>query len=314
MKKLDIIFMGTPEFAVNILDEISKVHNVRLVVTQPDSYSHKLHKEVYSDVKVWAINHNIEVFQPEKIRNDYDKIINTPCDLIVTAAYGQIVGEEVLNYPKYKCINVHGSILPKYRGGAPIQRAIMNGDKETGVTIMYMDKRMDAGDILRIERIPILDSDNQGTIFKKLSELGSSIINDVIEDLVNGNIKPIKQNEDEVTFAPTIKKDEEMINFNDYAINVHNHIRGLNPNPFAFFMLDNMIVKVYNSIVSDFRHNEESGRIININKKSFDISCKDGTTITILELQLPGKNRIKASEFINGQGRKLIFVGKELNK
>lgn len=314
MKKLDVIFMGTPKFSVNIVNEINKVHNVRLVVTQPDSYSHKLHKDVYSDVKNWAIEHNIEVFQPEKIKTDYDKILNTPCDIIVTAAYGQIVGEEVLNYPKYRCINVHGSILPKYRGGAPIQRAIMNGDKETGVTIMYMEKGMDSGDILRIEKIPILDSDNQETIFDKLSELGGSIINEVIDDLVNGKINPIKQNEALVTYAPTIKKEEERIDFNNKAEDIHNLIRGLNPNPGCFFMLDNMPVKVYNSIVSNSVCNSEVGTIIAINKKSFDISCKDGTVLSILELQLPGKNRVKASEFINGQGRKLISIGKELNK
>ena len=314
MKKLDVIFMGTPEFSVNIVNEINKVHNVRLVVTQPDTYNHKLHKMNYSQVKEWAISNNIEVFQPENIKIDYDKIINTPCDIIVTAAYGQIIPVEVLNYPKYHSINVHGSILPKYRGGAPIQRAIMNGDKETGVTIMYMVKEMDAGDILRIERIPILDNDNQGTIFHKLSILGSEIINDVISDLVNNKITPIKQESSLVTFAPTIKKEEVRINFNDYAYNVYNHIRGLNPNPVAFFMLDNMSIKVYNSIISNYKHNDIPGKIIAINKDGFDVSCKDGTVITILELQLPGKLKIACGEFIRGQGRKLLSIGKELNK
>ena len=312
MSKLNIIFMGTPEFAETILDAISKKHNISLVVTQPDSYNHKTHKEEYSPCKKWAVEHNVEVFQPEKIKTDFGKILNTPCDLIVTAAYGQIVGNEVLNYPKYKCINVHGSILPKYRGGAPIQRAIMNGDTETGITIMYMDTKMDAGDILRIEKIPILETDDNGSIFEKLANLASSIINDVIDDLVMGKIISVKQNEDEVTFAKIITKDEEKIDFNKSSKELNNIIRGLNPNPGVYFYLDDAMVKVYKAKALDDATAYSAGTISFIGKKTFGIACGDGTSLEVLELQMSGKNRIKAVEFINGQGRKLLYIGKEI--
>src|SRR5690606_27150774 len=185
---MKIIFMGTPDFAVRILDEINKNFEVVLVVTQPDTYNYRKKKYEYSPVKFYALEHNLEIFQPESIKKEADYILGLDVDLIVTAAYGQFVPKKILDHPKYRAINVHGSILPKYRGGAPIQRAIINGDAETGITIMYMDRRMDAGDILRIEKIPILDEDTQDTMFEKLSILGSKMIVDVINDLRMGKI------------------------------------------------------------------------------------------------------------------------------
>ena len=317
---MNIIFMGTPEFSVPIVEEISKVHDITLVVTQPDTFNIKKKEMVYSPVKTWALSKNIEVFQPVKIREDYDKILNTPCDLIVTAAYGQIVPEAVLDYPKYKAINVHGSLLPKYRGGAPIQRAIINGDKETGITIMYMAKKMDAGDILYQETLPILDSDTQDTIFNKLSGLASFFINDVIDKLASGLLKPVKQNEDEVTYAYNLTKEDEHIDFTKSARAVFNQIRGLNSNPTGYFILDNQNIKVYDSIVKkeEICYNNMlkdipvPGRIVGINKDSFDVSCKDGSVISILEIKLPGKNKMKVKDFINGQGRKMLAIGKEI--
>ena len=181
--------MGTPEFGATILNELVKEHNVVLVVTQPDKMVGRKREIEFSAVKKKAIELNIPVFQPIKIRQEYNYIIeNYDFDLIVTAAYGQIVGTKLLNYPKYKAINVHGSLLPKYRGGAPIQRSIINGDKETGITIMYMAKEMDSGDILSQESLPILDSDNSDSMFKKLADLGSSMINKTIAELVNNKI------------------------------------------------------------------------------------------------------------------------------
>ena len=317
---MNVIFMGTPEFSVPILDEISKKHHISLVVTQPDTFNIKKKEMVFSPVKVWAISHNIEVFQPEKIRSDYEKIINTPCDIIVTAAYGQIVPTEVLDYPRLKAINVHGSLLPKYRGGAPIQRAIMNGDKETGITIMYMAPKMDAGDILYQEKLEILDSDIQDTVFNKLSLLASSFINDVIEKLDKGLLKGIPQKEEEVTFAYNLNKDDEHIDFTKSSRDVFNQIRGLNSNPTGFFILDNQIVKVYSSIVKkeEICYNNMledfpiPSRICGVNKDSFDVSCRNGSVISILEIKLPGKNRMMVKDFINGQGRKMLAIGKEI--
>ena len=306
--------MGTPAFAVPILDKIREKHEVILVVTQPDVYNIKKKKFTHSEVKEYDLKNDLPLFQPEKIRVDYQKIIDLDVDLIVTAAYGQIVPEEVLNHPKYKAINVHGSILPKYRGGAPIQRAIINGDKETGITIMYMAKKMDAGDIIKISKIPILDTDNQDTVFSKLSILGSEMINDVISDIANNKVTPIKQNEEEVTFAYNLTKEDELINFHKTATEVFNQIRGLNSNPGGHFTLDGINIKVYNSKVSLKHTDFKEGTIVDINKDSFDVACKDGTVISILELKVPSKNKMFVRDFMNGQGKNMIVKGKVINQ
>lgn len=310
---MKIIFMGTPQFAVPILEKIASEHEIVLVVTQPDQYNYKKKTVLFNPVKEWAVNHNIEVFQPERIKLEKEYILNIPCDLIVTAAYGQIVPVEILNHPRLKCINVHGSLLPKYRGGAPIQRSIINGDSKTGITIMYMDVKMDAGDMLVQKELIIEDSDNQDTVFNKLSLLGSEMILDAIDKLDKGLLTPVKQNEAEVTYAYNLNKEDELIDFSKDARCVFNQIRGLNSNPGAYFVLDNMNIKVYDSKVSLEKTNLDSGKIVSINKKSFDISCKDGSVITILQLQIPGKNKMSAGDFINGQGRKLLEVGKAVN-
>lgn len=311
---MKIIFMGTPKFAVPILEKILEKHQVVLVVTQPDQYNYRKKVLVPSPVKECALKHNLEVFQPEKIRNDNKTIFEKDVDLIVTTAYGQMVPEKILNFPKYRSINVHGSLLPKYRGGAPIQRAIINGEKETGVTIMYMEKKMDSGDIIEAKTLPILDSDNQETLFDKLSILGTEMILPVIEKLENGLIRAIKQNENEVTFAPNLTKEDEKINFENDARAVFNQIRGLNPNPGGYFIIENLTIKVYNSIVSTEKHNQEIGVIVGIHKDRFDISCGNGTVISILELQLPSKNKMLARDFINGQGKKILALGKKIGE
>lgn len=305
--------MGTPAFAVPILDKIREKHNVMLVVTQPDVYNPKKKKYTYSEVKEYALKNNLPLFQPEKIRTDYQTIIELDVDLIVTAAYGQLIGEEVLNHPKYKSINVHGSLLPKYRGGAPIQRAIINGDEKTGITIMYMAKKMDAGDIIAMQEIPILDSDNQDTIFEKLSLLGSNMINDVIEKIASSTVSPIKQNDEEATFAYNLNKDDELVKFDKTAKEVFNQIRGLNSNPGGYFILDDLNIKVYNSKISVKTHQERVGTIIGINKDSFDVACASGTVISITEIKIPSKNKMSVRDFLNGQGKKMIQIGKVLN-
>ena len=318
---MNVIFMGAPEFSVPILDEISKKHHISLVVTQPDAYNIKKKEYVFSPVKKWAIEHNVSLHQPERIKEDYDIILKTPCDIIVTAAYGQIVPVEVLDYPRLKAINVHGSLLPKYRGGAPIQRAIINGDTKTGITIMYMAKKMDAGDILYQEELPILDSDNQDTIFNKLSILASSFINVVIDKLDKGLLKAVSQDETLVTFAYNLTKEDEHIDFSKSARDVFNQIRGLNSNPTGYFLLDNLNVKVYKSSIAEcekmcynkiLQNKPKSGTIVGINKDSFDVCCGDGSVISILEIKLPGKNKMLVKDFINGQGKKLLAIGKEL--
>ena len=310
---MKIIFMGTPSFAVPIANEILKKHEIVLVVTQPDQYNYKKKTVIFSPVKQWAVDNNLPVFQPVKIKEEKEEIFKYDVDLIVTAAYGQIIPQDVLDYPKYKAINVHGSLLPKYRGGAPIQRSIINGDEKTGITIMYMAKKMDAGDIIKIKELPILDSDNQDTMFEKLSLLGKDMILEVIDELEKGLVNPIPQDESLVSFAYNLTKEDERVDFNKTARGVFNQIRGLNSNPGAYFTIDNTIIKVYNSIVKDGKTDQKPGVIVGISKNSFEVSCKDGTIISILEIQLPSKNKMLVRDFINGQGRKLLAINKEIN-
>lgn len=311
---MKIIFMGTPNFAVPILERIASKHEILLVVTQPDQYHKRKRTYLPTPVKEWALVNRLEVFQPEKIKQGVDKILSYDVDLIVTAAYGQFIPKVILEHPKYRSINVHGSLLPKYRGGAPIQRAIINGEEKTGISIIYMESKMDAGDILKMAEIPILDIDNQDTMFEKLSYLGRDLILDIIDDIETGQVQPIKQNEDEVSFAYNLTKADELIDFKKTAREVFNQIRGLNSNPGAYFTIDGIDIKVYNSKVSSILTSAKPGVIVGINKDSFDISCQDHTVISITELQLPSKNKIRAIDFLNGSGRKLIEINKEIQK
>ena len=311
---MNIVFMGTPEFGATILSELVKKHNVVLVVTQPDKMVGRKREIEFSAVKKKALELDIPVFQPIKIRQEYQYIIdNYEFDLIVTAAYGQIVGTKLLNYPKYKSINVHGSLLPKYRGGAPIQRSIINGDKETGITIMYMAKEMDSGDILAQKSIPILDADNSDNMFLKLADLGASMINETIDNLVDNNIKPIPQNIDEVTFAYNINHEEELIDFNKTNKQVFNLIRGLSTNPGAYFKIGNFTIKVYESELNNSKTSLESSTICDVTKESFSVACKDGTVITFKFIKPEGKGIMSVKDFMNGKGRTIIIKGSKIN-
>ena len=306
--------MGTPEFGATILNELVKKHNVVLVVTQPDKMVGRKREIEFSAVKKKAIELDIPVFQPINIRKEYQYIIdNYDFDLIVTAAYGQIVGTKLLYYPKYKSINVHGSLLPKYRGGAPIQRSIMNGDSHTGITIMYMEKAMDSGDILSQESIKIEDTDNSDSLFKKLADLGASMINPTIDNLVNNKVTPIPQNIEEVTFAYNINHDEELLDFNKTNKEIFNIIRGLSTNPGAYFKINGYTVKVYNSILSSNKTSNEPGTICDVQKNIFSVSCKDGTVISFDTIKPEGKGLMSVKDFMNGKGRSIIIEGIKLN-
>lgn len=306
--------MGTPEFGATILNELVKQHNVVLVVTQPDKMVGRKREIEFSAVKKKAIELDIPVFQPINIRKEYQYIIdNYDFDLIVTAAYGQIVGTKLLYYPKYKSINVHGSLLPKYRGGAPIQRSIMNGDSHTGITIMYMEKAMDSGDILSQESIKIEDTDNSDSLFIKLADLGASMINPTIDNLVNNKITPIPQNIEEVTFAYNINHDEELLDFNKTNKEIFNIIRGLSTNPGAYFKINGYTLKVYNSILSSSKTSKEPGTICDVQKNTFSVSCKDGTVISFDTIKPEGKGLMSVKDFMNGKGRSIIIEGTKLN-
>lgn len=303
---LKIVFMGTPSFSVPILEALIEKYEVIGVVTQPDKKVGRKQEIVFSPVKECALKHNIKIFQPIKIRSEYQEIIDLNPDIIITAAYGQLVGMKLLNSPKYRSINVHASLLPKYRGGAPIHEAIKNGESTTGVTIMYMEKAMDAGDILGVKEVPILENDNCGTMFEKLSYAGRDLLMEVLPLLIEGKITPIKQNELDATFAYNVTKEEELVDFNKTAKEVFNHIRAYNPFPIAHMMLGNDSVKLYDSRVVNESHNAIPGTIIKATKQGFLVACGNNTVIEILEVQPSGKRIMKANEFANGALRKYI--------
>ena len=312
MNKLKIVYMGTPEFSVKPLEAINKEYDVVLVVTKPDKKVGRKQEIVYSPVKEYALKNNIEVFQPVNIKEEYSRIIEKEPDLIITCAYGQIIPKELLEYPKYKCINIHASLLPKYRGGAPIHHSIINGDEYTGVTIMYMDEKMDSGDILYQEKIKIEDSDNVGTMFNKLSELGSIMISNFLPKLLSNEINITKQNEDEVTYAYNITKEDELINFNDTSKNIFNKIRGLNPFPVGYAILDGKRVKLYESTISMNKTNGNVGEIINVYDDGIGVKTLDGEII-LTEVQFEGKKRIKVKDYLNGIKNKNELLGKVFN-
>ena len=299
MKKLKVVFMGTPTFAVPILEQLIKETNVILVVSQPDREKDRKGNILPTPTKKLALENNIEVYQPLKIKEEYEKIILCNPDIIITCAYGQIIPEILLNNPKYGCINVHGSLLPKLRGGAPIHHAIINGDKVTGITIMYMDKLMDSGDIISQKELPILEEDNLDSIYSKMSLLGAELLIKTIPSIIDGTNQRIKQNEDEVTFGYNITKEEEKIDFSKSSINIHNQIRGLSSIPGAYCYLDEKRLKVYASEITNKTSNKLAGTIINIDKTGIYVATSDNI-LKLTDIKLEGKKRCLIKDFING--------------
>ena len=296
MKNKNVVFMGTPDFAVPVLKMLIEKTNVIMVVTKPDKRVGRNKELTFSPVKKVALENNIPVFQPIKIKNDYEKLTEGKIDLIVTCAYGQIIPKEVLNLPKYGCINVHASILPKYRGSAPIQWAIINGDKETGVTIMYMDEGMDTGDIISISKMAITSYDNVGTMHDKLSILGAQALEKELKSIFDGSAIRIKQGND-WTLAPMIKREDEHLNFNDYGENIINRIRAFNPWPFANILIDDKEIKI---IEAEFKKEKvNKANCIIINKNKMGISCLDGI-IYLKKIKPFGKKEMNIESYLNG--------------
>ncbi len=312
MKDLRVVFMGTPDFSVPVLKGLIENCNVIGVVTQPDKETGR-HKElVFSPVKKVAIENNIKVLQPIKIRNEYQDVLDLNPDIIVTCAYGQIIPSEILDYPKYKCINVHASLLPKYRGGAPIQRAIIAGEKETGITIMFMAPGMDDGDIISQEKIEIGINDNLEILHDKLSVLGRDLLLKTLPSIIDGTNDRIKQDESLVTLAKIIKKDDEVIDFDDSTLNIHNKIRALSPFPGAHTVLDKKIFKIYTTSIEKYSSKKLPGTIIDVEKDKIVVSTKDGS-LGILDLQIEGKKRMLAKDYLNGI-KKEDLIGKIFGK
>lgn len=309
-KKINIVFMGTPSFAIPVLKSLTENYNVTMVVSQPNKEKDRKGNLLDPPIKNFAKEHNIEVYQPIKIRKEYQPIIDKKPDIIITCAYGQIIPEEILNYPKFGCINVHGSILPKLRGGAPIHHAIINGDEYTGITIMYMDKAMDSGDIISQERLPIGENDTLDEIYEKMSQLGAELLIKTLPSIIDGTNQRIKQNEEEVTFGYNITKEEEKINFDTSCTNIHNQIRGLSSIPGAYCLLDESRLKVYKSIKTTTKSQAKPGTILDITKEGIYVSTKD-YVIILTEIKLAGKKRCTVKEYINGI-KKESYIGKVL--
>ena len=311
-KDIKIVFMGTPSFAVPILEALIDKYNVIMVVCQPDKEKDRKGNIIYSPCKEIALKNNIEVYQPNKIREEYQYILDKNPDIIITAAYGQIIPSEILDYPKYGCINVHGSLLPKLRGGAPIHHAIINGDKIAGVTIMYMDKKMDAGDIISQRSIEIEENTILDDLYHKLSILGRDLLLDTLPSIFNGTNDRIKQDENKVTFGFNITKEEEKIDFNDTSNNIHNKIRGLSSIPGAYAIINNKRMKIYLSEKTNNISKSKPGTINDINENGIIVSTKD-YEIILKNIKLEGKNRCNVKDFINGI-RKEDYIGGVFNE
>ena len=308
MKNKKIVFMGTPDFAVGVLKSlIDNNYNVVLVVSQPDKEVGRKHILTKTPVKILAEENNIEVFQPSKIKEDYKKIIEIAPDIIITCAYGQIIPEELINLPEYGCINVHASLLPKYRGGAPIHWARINGDDKTGVTIMYMDKDMDTGDIISVKELPINDNDTTESLFDKLSVMGADLLVETLPSLFNKTNTRTPQKSSDATYAYNIKRKEETIDFNNNGKDIINKIRGLYSWPLANFKIDGIEYKVLDA---NFEKKDKSiPNKIEITKNTFGITCNDGI-IYINRIKPFGKKEMDIKDFLNGIDKNKMMEGK----
>lgn len=311
-----IVFMGTPDFSVPVLQQIIKDgYEVIGVVTQPDRPVGRKKLLTPPPVKIEALKQGIPVYQPEKIRQEEElaKILSLNPDLIVTAAFGQILPNKLLEAPKYGCINVHASLLPELRGGAPIHYAIIQGKKKTGVTIMYMVEKLDAGDILTSVEVPITEADNVGTLHEKLSAAGSKLLSETLPLLIEGRLTPKPQNNAEATFAANIKREQEKINWSNSGEEIYNHIRGLNPWPVAFTSMDGQVLKIWRAEKVTDLMKQEPGMILKIESDGFTVSTGNETAIKIIELQPSGKTKMLSEQFLRGAGSK-ISIGSKLGE
>ncbi len=307
MKDLKVLFMGTPDFCVPILQCLIDECNVIAVVTQPDKEVGRKKEMIFSPIKKLALENNIKVLQPVKIKEDYDDVINLNPDIIITCAYGQIIPEIILNQPKYGCINVHASLLPKLRGGAPIHKAIMYGYDKTGITIMYMDKGMDTGDIISKKEVKIEENDTAETLHDKLQKSAVFLLMDTLPSIIDGTNKREKQDEKYATYAYNISREEEHVDFNKTSKEIYNQIRGLNSWPGAYCILDGKNLKLWSSKITLNTYDKIPGEIVNLDKNGLEVVTKDGS-ILITELQLPGKKKMNIKNFINGI--KKDYIGK----
>lgn len=307
---MKIVFMGTPDFSVPILRRlINENYRLAAVVTQPDKPTGRKQTLTAPPVKVEAEKHGVPILQPKKLKNDYEQVLQFQPDLIITAAYGQILPTALLTAPAHGCINVHASLLPEYRGGAPIHQAIIDGKDTTGITIMYMVDKLDAGDILAQKKVAISEDDHVGSLHDKLSEAGAELLIETIPRLISGEIEPIRQDEEQATFAPNIKRDQERIDWSKDGESIYNQIRGLHPWPVAFTTYKKRPLKIWWGIKVPAERHAPPGEVIAVEKDGFVVATGNDTAIKVTQCQPSGKKRMKAAQFVQGRN---IAVGERL--
>src|SRR5699024_5305434 len=300
MKRL--VFMGTPDFSVPILETlIQTAYELVLVVTQPDRPKGRKKIMTPPPVKKVAEKYDIPVLQPEKLKDEYQKILAYEPDIIVTAAYGQILPKELLEIPEFGCINVHASLLPELRGGAPIHHAILQGKQKTGITIKYMAEKLDAVHMIAQQVVPVANTDHVGSLHDKLSETGARLLSDTLPKLFAGNVTPVSQDESRATFAYNIKREQERIDWRKRHDVIYNHIRGLHPWPVAYTTYNGKVMKIWWGEMDDGHYGGTPGEIAEIiGDEAFIVVCGNQKGIRITEIQPAGKKRMTVKQYLQG--------------
>ena len=300
---MDIIFMGTPDFAVPVLETLtaSEKHHVKAVITQPDKARGRSGKLIFTPVKEAALAHDIPVYTPEKVKDPafVEQIKQISCDIIVVVAFGQILSKEILEYPAYGCVNVHASLLPRWRGAAPIQWSILAGDEKTGVTIMQMDVGLDTGDMLAKTEIPLDGTETGESLFEKLSVLGGPLLLETLDKIQEGTVQPEKQKEEDSTYAKMLTRDMGELDFTKDALSLERTIRGLNSWPSAYTYYAGKMLKIWGAKVVEEEGNAVPGEVVKIQKDGFFIQTGKGL-LKAEQVQLEGKKKMSAGDFLRG--------------
>lgn len=302
METISVVFMGTPDFAVPCLEMLCKEnYHIKAVITQPDRPKGRGQKLVESPVKACALKHDLPILQPQKIKTpEFEAILEelNP-DLIVVVAFGQILSKRILDIPRLGCINVHASLLPQYRGAAPLHWSVIRGEKKTGVTTMFMDEGLDTGDMLLTAEMDITDTTTTGEVHDTLQNMGAEVLSETIKQLIAGTAVRRVQNHEEATYAPLLTKELECIDWTQSATNIHNLIRGLDPWPGSYTICRNKRLKLWGSEVLAEDTNKEAGTIIRVENKRLVVSTGDGV-IALTNVQPEGKKRMAAGDFARG--------------
>lgn len=307
-----VVFMGTPDFAVPVLEALTESkHEVVAVVTQPDKRKGRGKEMQYTPVKTAALNHGIEVYQPAKVKDEeFQNVLrDINADVIVVVAFGQILPPSIIHMPKYGCINVHASLLPKYRGAAPIQWAVIDGEKETGITTMQMDEGLDTGNMMLKEVVPVDEKETGGSLHDKLAACGGKIILETLQKVEDGTVTYTKQDDSKSNYAKMLDKNLGKIDFTKKAVEIERLIRGLNPWPSAYTKLNGKTLKIWDADVLE-GENETPGKIVNITKDQIWISTGEGI-LAVNELQLEGKKRMNTEDFLRGYKMENAVLGME---